>query len=100
MAWTAQCTAPFIIGVHSSVYSRMNRSELGDVIIVNVDNRTIESQYDDLSSFPKQWLRQMKKDIQQSAQLPGDHLARVFLRTMAFSIGTKDVCKCMGGCHM
>jgi len=65
----------------------MNKNELGDVIIVNIDNRTIESQYDDLSLFPKNLIRQMKKDIQQSSRLTGDHLARVFLRTMAMIIG-------------
>ncbi|UJR36733.1 hypothetical protein I4U23_029448 [Adineta vaga] len=87
MTWTAQCSAPYIIGIHSSIYSKMNRNELGDVIIINIDNRTIESQYDDLSLFPKQLIRQMKKDIEQSSQLAGDHLARVFLRTMAFVFG-------------
>jgi hypothetical protein len=65
----------------------MNKTELGDVVIVNIDDRTIESQYDDLNLFPKYLIRQMKKDIQQSSQLVGDHLARVFLRTMAFLIG-------------
>jgi hypothetical protein len=87
MAWTTQCTAPYIIGIHSSVYSKMNMNELGDVIIVNIDERTIRSQYDDLNLFPKQLIRSMKKGIEQSSQLPGDHLARVFLRTMAFIIG-------------
>ncbi len=87
MTWTTQCTAPYIIGIHSSIYSRMNKTELGDVVIVNIDDRTIESQYDDLNLFPKYLIRQMKKDIQQSSQLVGDHLARVFLRTMAFLIG-------------
>ncbi|CAF0891545.1 unnamed protein product [Adineta ricciae] len=87
MTWTAQCSAPYIIGIHSSLYSKLNRNELGDVVIVNIDNRTIESQYNDLNLFPKQLVRQMRKDIQQSSQLAGDHLARVFLRTMAFVIG-------------
>jgi hypothetical protein len=89
MTWTTQCTAPYIIGIHSSIYSKMNKNELGDVIIVNIDNRTIESQYDDLSLFPKNLIRQMKKDIQQSSRLTGDHLARVFLRTMAVIIGSE-----------
>jgi hypothetical protein len=87
MTWTTQCTAPYIIGIHSNIYSKMNKNELGDVVIVNIDDRTIESQYDDLKLFPKYIIRQMKKDIQQSSQLIGDRLARVFLRTMAFIIG-------------
>lgn len=90
MTWTAQCSAPYIIGIHSSLYSKLNRNELGDVVIVNIDNRTIESQYNDLNLFPKQLVRQMRKDIQQSSQMAGDHLARVFLRTMAFAIGKRS----------
>lgn len=62
-------------------------NELGDVIIVKIDERKIESPYDDLSLFPKYLIRSMKKGIQQSSQLAGDHLARVFLRAMAFSTG-------------
>ena len=87
MIWTTQCTAPYIIGIHSSVYSKLKRNELGDVVIVNIDARTIQSPYDDLSLLPKHLIRQMKKDIEQSIQSNGDNLARVFLRTMAFVIG-------------
>jgi hypothetical protein len=87
MTWTTQCTAPYIIGIHSSIYSKLNKNELGDVVIVNIDERTIQSPYDDLSLFPKHLIRQMKNDIEQSVQSTGDNLARVFLRTMAFVIG-------------
>ncbi|CAF3670516.1 unnamed protein product [Rotaria sordida] len=87
MTWTAQCTAPYIIGMHSSVFSTLNMDELGDVVIVKIDERKIESQYDDLNNFPKHLIRSMKKGIQQSSQLAGDHLARIFLRAMAFSVG-------------
>jgi hypothetical protein len=87
MTWTTQCTAPYIIGIHSSIYSKLNKNELGDVVIVNIDERTIQSPYDDLSLFPKYLIRQMKNDIEQSLQSTGDNLARVFLRTMAFVIG-------------
>ncbi|CAF3769514.1 unnamed protein product [Rotaria sp. Silwood1] len=87
MTWTTQCTAPYIIGMHSSLFSTLNMDELGDVVIVKIDERKIESQYDDLNLFPKYLIRSMKKGLQQSSQLAGDHLARVFLRAMAFSIG-------------
>ncbi|CAF0783895.1 unnamed protein product [Adineta ricciae] len=85
--WTTACTAPYILGVHSSVFSTLNVDELGDVVIVNIDERRLESHYDDLNLLPKYLFRSMKKGIQQSSQLAGDHLARVFLRAMACSIG-------------
>jgi hypothetical protein len=73
--------------MHTNVFSTLNLEELGDVVVVNIDERTLESHYDDLSSFPKYLTRSMKKGIQQSSQLAGDHLARVFLRAMAFATG-------------
>lgn len=88
MSWTSQCTAPFIIGMHTSVYTKLNRKELGDVIIVNIDEKSLDSPYDDLSAFPKDLIRSMRKGIEQSSQLIGDPLARVFLRAMAFIIGS------------
>ncbi|CAF1568620.1 unnamed protein product [Rotaria magnacalcarata] len=87
MTWTTQCSTPYIIGLHSSLFSTLKMDELGDVVIVKIDERKIESQYDDLSLFPKYLIRSMKKGIQQSSQLAGDHLARVFLRAMAFTVG-------------
>jgi hypothetical protein len=87
MTWTTQCTAPYIIGLHSSVFATLNMNELGDVVIVNIDERKLDTQYDDLTRFPKYLTRSMKKGIQNSLQLPGDQLARVFLRAMAFAIG-------------
>jgi len=41
----------------------MNKNELGDVVIINIDDRTIESEYDDLNVFPKNLIRKMKKKI-------------------------------------
>ena len=87
MTWTTQCSAPYIIGMHSSQFSTLNLAELGDVVIVDIDQRRLESQHDDLVSLPKYLSRSLKKGIQQSSQLAGDHLARVFLRAMAFAVG-------------
>ena len=87
LSWTIQCTAPFIIGIHSTIFSKLNRQELEDVTIVNIDRRTLESPHNDLNLFPKDLLRSMKKGIEQSSQIIGDHLARVFLRSMAFLVG-------------
>lgn len=87
MACNSQCPAPFIIGIHTSVFSKLNRQELGDVIIVNIDEKSLESPYDDLTIFPKDLIRSLRKGIDQSSQMIGDHLARVFLRAMAFIIG-------------
>ncbi|CAF0844360.1 unnamed protein product [Didymodactylos carnosus] len=88
MTWLCQCTVPYIIGIHTNIFSTLTISELGDIVIVNIDERTIETQYDDLSRLPKHLYRGMKKGIQRSEKLPGDSLAKVFLRAMAFTVGS------------
>lgn len=87
MSWTTQCTAPYIIGIHSSVYSQLNRRELGDVVLVDIDQRIMQSPYEDLHLFPQDLIRQMSKDIQQASD---ERIARIFLRTMAMIIGEKQ----------
>lgn len=87
MSWTTQCTAPYIIGIHSSLFATLNPSDLGDVIVVKIDEPSLESRHDDLNLFPKHLTRNLKKGIQQKIRLAGDHLARVFLRAMACAIG-------------
>lgn len=87
MIWVTQCTAPYIIGIHSSLFADLNLTELGDVIIVNIDEQRLESRHNDLNLFPKYLIRNLKKGIEQNIRLAGDHLARVFLRAMACTIG-------------
>lgn len=87
MLWTTQCTTPYIIGVHTSLFQQINRNELDDAIIVYIDERKLETEHNDLQLFPKMLSRSMKKGIQQSSQKAGDHLARVFLRGMAYAVG-------------
>lgn len=87
MTWTTQCTAPYLIGIHSTLFSTLKSDDLGDVIIVNIDDQRLESRHDDLAQFPKHLTRNLKKGIQQNIRLAGDHLARVFLRAMACAIG-------------
>ena len=65
----------------------MNKNELGDVVLVNIDDRTIQSQYDDLSLFPKKLVHNMKTGIERSLQSIGDDFARVFLRAMVSILG-------------
>ena len=87
MAWTTQCTAPFIIGIDSGIYSQLNRQELGDIVLVDIDQRTMHSPYDDWHLFPQDLIRHMRRDIQQASD---ERIARVFLRTMAMIVGEQD----------
>jgi hypothetical protein len=97
MTWTTECTAPYIIGIHSSLFAKLNANDLGDVIVIDIDERRLESQHDDLSCLPKYLSRSLKKGIQQASQKADDRLARVFLRAMAFAIG--EWCKKDGNVH-
>ena len=43
---------PYIIGVHSSLMEEARRNEIGDAIVLNVDDGTIEDEYQDRLRLP------------------------------------------------
>jgi len=90
MSWTVECTAPYIIGVHTNTYSKLHRRQLEDVVIVDLDKNVIHSSFDDLNQFPKNLLKKMKHEIEDNLSMTGDHIARGFLRIMAVIFGERE----------
>lgn len=43
---------PFLIGVPSTILERVNKNDLGDVVVLDADNNSIESPFQDLESLP------------------------------------------------
>ena len=43
---------PYIIGVHSSLMEEARRNEIGDAIVLNVDDGTIEDEHQDRLRLP------------------------------------------------
>lgn len=88
------CSAPmpYLIGLHSSVMTKIRISELGDAVIVNVDNNVVTSQYDDLSTLPEDVVSSLKRHLKQldkghSGCFTGDSVPRAFLKAMVALIG-------------
>ncbi|XP_064617095.1 DENN domain-containing protein 1B-like [Liolophura sinensis] len=91
------CSAPmpYLIGVHSSIMQKIRRSELGDAIIVDADNNTVESEHDDLEDIPgevvshlKKALRSQQSDrIKTTVPLTGDAISKAFLHALVKLIG-------------
>lgn len=88
------CSAPmpYLIGLHSSVMKKVKIHELGDTVILNIDENSVKSEYDDLSSLPEDVVYSLKKHLKQQDKAHGnqptkDGVSRAFLKAMVAIIG-------------
>ncbi|XP_064648788.1 uncharacterized protein LOC135500999 [Lineus longissimus] len=91
------CSAPmpFMIGIHSNLMTKTKPMELGDVVILDADNNTVITEYDDLATLPPEIVSSLKKrlkgqqtdKIKTDSGLGGDGLARAFLKALVGLIG-------------
>ena len=44
---------PFLIGVPQTLFARTKMSELGDVVILDIDAKTFESPFNDVDNIPQ-----------------------------------------------
>ncbi|XP_038637772.1 DENN domain-containing protein 1A-like isoform X7 [Scyliorhinus canicula] len=79
---------PYLIGVHSSLMEKVRNMALEDVVILNVDNNTLETQFDDLQSLPNDVLSTLKNRLKKVSTTTGDGVARAFLKTQASLFGS------------
>ncbi|XP_022198892.2 DENN domain-containing protein 1A [Nilaparvata lugens] len=78
---------PFLIGVPHSVLQKVNRQDMGEVVILDADNNTIETPFSDLESLPQDVVRELKAQLKNRAALLGDGVSRAFLRALVQLIG-------------
>lgn len=78
---------PFLIGVPEDVLQQVQRSDVGDVVILDADNDRIETPFDDLNSLPAEVVTALKKQLKNRAALLGDGVSRAFLRALVHLIG-------------
>ncbi|XP_078405984.1 DENN domain-containing protein 1A-like isoform X6 [Cetorhinus maximus] len=79
---------PYLIGVHSSLMEKVRNMALEDVVILNVDNNTLETPFDDLQSLPNDVLSTLKNRLKKVSTTTGDGVARAFLKTQAALFGS------------
>ncbi|XP_043252607.1 DENN domain-containing protein 1A isoform X1 [Colletes gigas] len=82
---------PFLIGVPAPTLQRVRKSDLGEVVILDADNNTIESPFQDLESLPQDVVTNLKKGLRNRPALLGDGVSRAFLRALVqLTAGYRD----------
>ncbi|XP_053696596.1 DENN domain-containing protein 1C isoform X3 [Sabethes cyaneus] len=78
---------PFLIGVPEAVFDSLRREEIGDVVILNCDKRTLETPFDDVKNMPPELVASLKKHLANSAEHRGDRVSKIFLGILVQLIG-------------
>ncbi|KAJ8737840.1 hypothetical protein PYW08_000435 [Mythimna loreyi] len=77
---------PFLIGVPRSVMESVRMSEIGDVVILDVDANELKTPFNDLEGLPSDLVASLKKALSDKNAL-GDAVSRAFLRALVSLIG-------------
>ncbi|XP_045784794.1 DENN domain-containing protein 1A isoform X1 [Maniola jurtina] len=77
---------PFLIGVPRCVMETVRMSEIGDVVVLDVDANELRSPFHDLESLPQDMVASLKKALSDKNAL-GDAVSRAFLRALVCLIG-------------
>lgn len=65
----------------------MTRDELGEVVILNCDNKILESPFDDVKNMPHELVSQLKKHLNNPHEHIGDRVSKIFLGVLVQLIG-------------
>lgn len=65
----------------------MTREELGEVVILDCDNKYIESPFDDVKNMPAELVSQLKKQLSNTHEHIGDRVSKIFLGVLVQLIG-------------
>lgn len=83
-----QAPMPYLIGVPSHYYHKaLKKIDLNEIVVLNIDDRTFHSPYNDLALLPSEVSSVLKKNLRNSNHLLGDGVARSFLRALVVLIG-------------
>ncbi|XP_067003048.2 DENN domain-containing protein 1A isoform X2 [Anabrus simplex] len=78
---------PYLIGVPEPVLQRVRKPDLGEVVILDADNNTVESPFQDVESLPAEVVSSLRRQFRNRAELLGDGVSRAFLRALVLLIG-------------
>ncbi|XP_065211739.1 DENN domain-containing protein 1B-like [Planococcus citri] len=78
---------PYLIGLPHSLLQHVRFSDLGDVVMLDADNNTIDSPFHDLESLPSDVVHNLRKQLSNRASLLGDGVSKAFLRALVQLIG-------------
>nr|CAD7263238.1 unnamed protein product [Timema shepardi] len=78
---------PYLIGVPEPILKRVRKSDLGEVVVLDADNNTVETPFLDLESLPQDVVNSLRRQLRNRAALLGDGVSRAFLRALVQLIG-------------
>ncbi|EFA12610.1 DENN domain-containing protein 1B isoform X1 [Tribolium castaneum] len=78
---------PFLIGVPEEVMKKVQRHEIGEVVILDADANTVTTPFDDLNNLPQEVITSLKRQLKNKSALLGDGVSRAFLRALVQLIG-------------
>ncbi|XP_050544102.1 DENN domain-containing protein 1B-like [Daktulosphaira vitifoliae] len=78
---------PYLIGLPQSLLQGFRQNELGEVVILDADNNTVESPFNDVEQLPTDLVSNLKRQLRNRGSLLGDGVSRAFLRTLVQLIG-------------
>lgn len=79
---------PFLVGVPAPILAQVNRGELGEVVLLNLDDQKLTTPFDDVSTLPSDVLHNLRKALKQSSSTLGDGLCRAFMKALVQLIGS------------
>lgn len=77
---------PYIIGVPKQIFVRLNRADLGETVIVDLEEKTFENS--NIDTIPPDALSYLRNQLKSSSEMfLSDGLARSFLQTNVLIFG-------------
>uniref|UniRef100_A0A7I4NLN1 UDENN domain-containing protein n=1 Tax=Brugia malayi TaxID=6279 RepID=A0A7I4NLN1_BRUMA len=79
---------PYLIGVPKKILQSVKQLELGDVMVIDLEERTLQCTHNDMLDLPAEALSILRHHLHSSSNMFfSDRLARSFLRTNVFLFG-------------
>uniref|UniRef100_A0A0R3RYM2 UDENN domain-containing protein n=1 Tax=Elaeophora elaphi TaxID=1147741 RepID=A0A0R3RYM2_9BILA len=79
---------PYLIGVPKRILQSVKQLELGDVMVIDLEERTLQCTHNDVQDLPAEALSILRHHLHSSSNMFfSDGLARSFLRTNVFLFG-------------
>ncbi|XP_068203446.1 uncharacterized protein [Palaemon carinicauda] len=78
---------PYLIGVNSSLLSKVQMEDIGEAVILDADNNLVKTPFSDLETLPDEVIISLRRSLKNPNNMLGDHVARAFLRALVQIIG-------------
>lgn len=79
---------PYLVGVPKKTFLKTKQSDIGEIVVVDIDSQVLQTSHNDLSDLPSEVIAFLRHQLRSSSQIfVSDAFARSFLRTNVFLFG-------------